>query len=120
TAAPVVDLEGKPIGYMLVFEDIPREKRARNTMARYRAREVVDRLLASGGDVLQGNTLVATVLFADIRRFTTLVEAMGPRDTVALLNEYFTEMVEVIFKHSGMLDKYMGDGLMAIFGAPVS
>jgi adenylate cyclase len=120
TTAPVVDLEGKPIGYMLVFEDITREKRVRNTMARYVAREVVDRLLASGGDVLQGNTLVATVLFADIRRFTTLVEAMGPHDTVALLNEYFTEMVEVIFKHSGMLDKYMGDGLMAIFGAPVS
>ncbi len=120
TTAPIADLEGKPIGYMTVFEDITREKRVRNTMARYVAKEVVDRLLASGDDVLQGNSLVTTVLFADIRRFTTLTETMGPRETVAMLNEYFTEMVEVIFAHSGMLDKYVGDGLMAIFGAPVS
>ena len=120
TTAPIADLEGKRIGYMTVFEDITREKRVRNTMARYVAKEVVDRLLASGDDVLQGSALVTTVLVADIRRFTTLTEKMGPRDTVAMLNEYFTEMVEVIFAHDGMLDKYVGDGLMAIFGAPVS
>jgi adenylate cyclase len=120
TTAPIADLEGKRIGYMTVFEDITREKRVRNTMARYVAKEVVDRLLASGDDVLQGETLVTTVLFADIRRFTTLTETMGARDTVAMLNEYFTQMIEVIFAHNGMLDKYMGDGLMAIFGAPVS
>jgi adenylate cyclase len=120
TTAPIADLEGKPIGYMTVFEDITREKRVRNTMARYVAKEVVDRLLASGDDVLQGSALVTTVLVADIRRFTTISEKMGPRDTVEMLNEYFTEMVEVIFAHDGMLDKYVGDGLMAIFGAPVS
>jgi adenylate cyclase len=83
------------------------------------AKEVVDRLLASGEDVLQGSNLVATVLFSDIRRFSLMSEAMTPRDTVSMLNEYFTEMVEVIFTRGGMLDKYMGDGLMAIFGAPV-
>jgi adenylate cyclase len=120
TTAPIADLEGKPVGFMTVFEDITREKRVRNTMARYVAKEIVDRLLASGDDVLQGNTLVTTVLFADIRRFATLTETMGPRETVAMLNEYFTEMVEVIVAHSGMLDKYVGDGLMAIFGAPIS
>jgi adenylate cyclase len=119
TAAPVVDTEGKSIGYMLVLEDITREKRVRNTMARYVAKEVVDQLLASGEDVLQGSSLVATVLFSDIRRFAMLSEAMTPRETVAMLNEYFAEMVEVIFTRGGMLDKYMGDGLMAIFGAPV-
>jgi adenylate cyclase len=120
TTAPIADLEGKRIGYMTVFEDITREKRVRNTMARYVAKEVVDRLLASGDDVLQGSALVTTVLVADMRHFTTLTEKMGPRDTVEMLNEYFTEMVEVIFAHNGMLDKYVGDGLMAIFGAPVS
>jgi adenylate cyclase len=119
TAAPFLDTEGKSIGYMLVFEDITREKRVRNTMARYVAKEVVDQLLASGEDVLQGSTLVATVLFADIRRFALMSEAMTPRNTVSMLNEFFTEMVEVIFTRGGMLDKYMGDGLMAIFGAPV-
>jgi adenylate cyclase len=119
TAAPFLDTEGKSIGYMLVLEDITREKRVRNTMARYVAKEVVDRLLAGGEDVLKGSTLVATVLFSDIRRFTTLSETMTPRTTVSMLNEFFTEMVEVIFTRGGMLDKYLGDGLMAIFGAPV-
>ena len=120
TAAPILDTDGKPIGFMLVLEDITREKRVRNTMARYVAKEVVDRLLASGDDVLQGSSLVATVLFSDIRRFAMLSEAMTPAATVTMLNEYFTEMVEVIFAHGGMLDKYLGDGLMAIFGAPVA
>ncbi len=120
TAAPFLDTEGKSIGFMLVLEDITREKRVRNTMARYVAKEVVDQLLASGDDVLEGSTLVATVLFADIRRFSLMSETMTPRNTVYMLNEFFTEMVEVIFTSGGMLDKYMGDGLMAIFGAPAS
>ena len=119
TAAPFLDTEQKPIGDMLVFEDITREKRVRNTMARYVAKEVVDQLLASGDDVLEGSMLVATVLFADIRRFSLMSESMTPRNTVSMLNEFFTEMVEVIFTRGGMLDKYIGDGLMAIFGAPV-
>jgi adenylate cyclase len=119
TAAPFLDTEGTSIGYMLVFEDLTREKRVRNTMARYVAKEVVDQLLASGEDVLEGSALVATVLFADIRRFSLMSETMTPHNTVSLLNEFFTEMVEVIFTRGGMLDKYMGDGLMAIFGAPI-
>jgi adenylate cyclase len=119
TTAPLLDLDGKPIGYMLVLEDITREKRVRSTMARYMAKEVVDRLLQSGEDVLKGSSHVATVLFSDIRRFTMLTESMSPQQTVTMLNDYFTEMVEVVFKHNGMLDKYIGDALMAIFGAPV-
>lgn len=117
--AQLLSIENEPSGYMLVLEDITREKRVRTTMARYMAKEVVDRLLEQGEEALAGASQEATVLFSDIRRFTTIAERLGTRMTVTLLNEYFTEMVEVIFNNGGILDKYIGDAIMAVFGAPV-
>jgi adenylate cyclase len=60
------------------------------------------------------------VLFSDIRSFTTIAEELGPHGTVAMLNDYFERMVDCISEHSGMLDKFIGDAIMAVFGLPVA
>ncbi|TSA16639.1 MAG: adenylate/guanylate cyclase domain-containing protein [Betaproteobacteria bacterium] len=117
TTVPLLSISDEPIGYMLMLEDITREKRLRNTMSRYMSKTVVDRLLESGEAVLGGISREVSVLFSDIRGFTTISERLGAQETVALLNEYFTDMVDIVFAHQGVLDKYMGDMIMAVFGS---
>jgi adenylate cyclase len=82
---------------------------------------VVDGLV-SGADRLRlgGEKRELTVLFSDIRGFTSMSEAMTPEDLVKLMNEYFTAMTDKVFEHRGSLDKYIGDAIMAIYGAPVA
>jgi adenylate cyclase len=81
---------------------------------------VVEDLVADAGKLqLGGEKRELTVLFSDIRGFTTLSEAMAPEDLVKLMNEYFTVMTEKVFEHRGSLDKYIGDAIMAVFGAPL-
>ena len=117
-------LSSKPniIGAMLMIEDISSEKRMKSTMSRYMDPELADQLMTAGGDdsdIMGGKQSVGTVLFSDVRSFTTITEELGAQGTVKLLNDYFTIMVDCITDEGGMLDKFIGDAMMCIFGTPV-
>jgi adenylate cyclase len=86
---------------------------------RFAASEVADDLLQSGF-ALGGKRIHASVLFSDIRGFTALVESQGPEETLDLLNTYYTLMFEAIGSHGGLVNQIIGDGLMALFGAPIT
>lgn len=100
---------------------LAREEVARANYSRFMPEYVVKQLLDNPDSFrLGGITQTITVLFADIRGFTTLSEHEKPEKIVRLLNSYFTAMSEIIFEFGGTLDKYIGDGLMALFGAPTA
>ncbi len=117
---PLKDKDGQSLGSMLMLEDISGEKRMKSTMSRYMDPGLADQLLDGGEDFLGGTAVTATVLFSDVRSFTSITEELGAQGTVALLNEYFTIMVECIQREGGMLDKFIGDATMAAFGLPVA
>lgn len=102
-------------------ERLAREEVARANYSRFLPEYVVKQMLENPESFkLGGVNQTITVLFADIRGFTRIAEHAPPEKIVSLLNRYFSAMTDIIFAHGGTLDKYLGDGLMALFGAPTA
>ncbi len=101
-------------------EELSRRVLERQALERFLSSSIVEKILLNPDQVhLGGENQTATILFADIRGFTRMSEKMQPEEVVELLNEYFTLMTDLIFENGGTLDKYLGDGIMAVFGAPL-
>jgi adenylate cyclase len=91
-----------------------------DTFSRYVSRQVAEKILRDRGELkLRGEKRTVTVLFADIRGFTPFVQKLDPEKVFEMLNEYFSVMVDVVFKYGGLLDKYIGDAIMVVYNVPL-
>ena len=105
--------------YNYMLQGLRDRERLKDAFSRYVSRQVYEKF-QMGEIKLEGESRHATVLFSDIRSFTSLSEQLQPEEVVSMLNEYFNEMVEIIFKYDGFLNKFIGDAIMAIYNAPLS
>ncbi len=121
SAAPRLDTDKNIQGIVVAIEDITDVNKVKNTFKRYVSKQVVDELLDDDAKLnLGGEEREVTVLFSDIRGFTNMSEKMKPEDVVGTLNEYFSDMIDIVFKYNGTLDKIIGDELMIVYGAPIA
>ena len=102
-----------------VAEELSRREKMKDLMGKYMSKQVAEHVMANAGDLaLGGVRREVSVLFADVRGFTSYSEKHSAEDVTRTLNEYFQVVVEVIAAHEGVLDKFIGDGIMVVFGAP--
>jgi len=119
SAVPLLDHKAAQIGVVAVIEDISREQQLRGTLTRVVSRQVAEQLIASGEvPEIGGERKEVTVLMSDIRDFTPFSESTEPEEVIAMLNDYFGRMIDIVFKYEGTLDKFIGDAIMAVFGTP--
>ncbi|MBN2190265.1 MAG: adenylate/guanylate cyclase domain-containing protein [Candidatus Aureabacteria bacterium] len=105
---------------MTLYSENREKKRIRKVFGQYASRELVREILADPSKLkLGGEKRVLTVMFSDVANFTPLCENMEPEKIVSILNVYLSKMAEVIYKNGGIVDKFLGDGIMCVFGAPV-
>jgi adenylate cyclase len=112
---------GQAIDRVRAQEEIARQNLKLGALERFLSPEVAGKVIADAADLrLGGHKQTATLLFADIRSFTSMAETTTPEKLVEILNGFFQQMTDVIFQHEGTIDKFLGDGMMCLFGAPFS
>jgi class 3 adenylate cyclase/ActR/RegA family two-component response regulator len=116
---PVI-VSGKPCGALVLLDDIAEKRRMRSLLEKTMSSDVARVMIDTSELALGGAMREVTILFADIRGFTPLAEALGARRVVDLLNEYFSYMADVIGAKGGIIDKFIGDAIMVLFGVPTS
>ena len=106
-------------GLLITLDDVTEDKRVRAALGRYVDAAIAEELLSQSELTLGGTTHEATVLFSDMKDFTATSERLGAQATVRLMNDFFTRMVDCVQGASGVVDKFVGDSMMATFGVPV-
>tara|TARA_B100000287_G_scaffold102080_2_gene94350 strand:- start:2528 stop:4090 length:1563 start_codon:yes stop_codon:yes gene_type:complete len=118
--SPVFDDKKDFSGIVIAIDDLSKINKVKSTFKKYVSKNIVDKLLESEDSLnLGGKESEVTILFSDIRGFTSMSEKLNPTEIVKLLNKYFKSMIDVVFKYNGTLDKIVGDELMVLYGVPL-
>lgn len=119
STSPLLHSANKEKQTLMVLEDISESKRLSGTLRRFMPQEIVAEVLNKDQDALFGSSCNASILFADIRKFTSISETMTARETVDMLNEVFGSLCDAISLTDGVVDKFIGDAIMAVYGVPL-
>jgi len=106
-------------GFNQMLNGLKERERIKSLFGQYLSAEISEEIIKGNVD-LNGSMYKATILFADIRGFTTLSESITPHETISFLNEYYNVIIDVIQKYGGIIDKFMGDGILVLFGIPIT